>query len=977
MVHKAHSYISNHLHLHPCMEDDDELRALESTLTQILSVVSVAESLPIAVNIASHHRALLQQLRDAAYEAEDLLDEFGYLLLRAKVESKIMGFLRPEEGSNTRMEDIGRIYFFDLLSRSFFQILEHDYTTYYVMHDMIHDLAQSVSKEECFRIEGSNAQKIPSTVRHLSINTDVLTQLEKVCELKNLRTLAFFCYDHFVPSHVFKELRSIRVLDLTGCDMERLPKTVGRLIHLRYLALCSTLATLPSSLCRLYNLQVLNTSKWCWSGRFPQNMNKLCNLRHLNVTSGFISQIAAIGRLTSLQGLAEFHVQRKKGHKIVELKDMNELRESLEIKNLENVKSKAEAVEAKLNQKQHIRSLRLEWGSSMKVVRNGDEVLEGLKPHPDLERLDIIRYYGINSPSWLETNWPFNLKSVILTNCKFWVSLPPLGQLPSLRFLKISGMKAVKQISSEFYGSENLKGFPMLEFLRLERMPHLLEWHGVEEYPLFPSLRDLEIKRCQKLIQIPTLATHANMSIVDVGPINNLEFSLSPSPDNLFTLNLCTSTICLDNYLDRRLFGAIDVLNLDMIYKASVSTIDLQAFTSLRQLKLSHCTQLVISKTPKEETIHSILPPLLNYLNIDSCGVTDEALPCCLCNLTCLSFLEIRSCHQLVSLPSAPILCQLTALKVLHIKNCDKLVSLGGLHVLTSLTELILTHCPNVLASTISEEDDSSTSLLPSSLMSIEINSCGLIDSALSKCLQNLVSLSTLKIYGCHRITSLPSTSVMRHLTALKHLNIWCCLVLTLLGGLQNLSSLEMLHILNCPQLLQSVNRQEDGDDILPPSIKLLELHSCGVNDNSLTLCLQNLTSLSKLSIEGCNNITSLPLDAVMCRLTALEELSIDDCKELMSAAGLTALINLRCLNIERCFKLDSMALLADLRSVSSLKDLNIMDGSEIQSLPDNGLPPSLEYFSLLQCHPELKMQILNKNGPDWNKISHISQIIC
>ncbi|XP_020088414.1 disease resistance protein RGA2-like [Ananas comosus] len=532
MVHKAHSYISNHLHLHPCMEDDDELRALESTLTQILSVVSVAESLPIAVNSASHHRALLRQLRDAAYEAEDLLDEFGYLLLRAKVESKIMvllsppladkfrhklkkilkkldrvnasaerllhvvglengnpsitsasappqqheaviarratssfllenqvfgrdkeqdemlklllerdsrtglvisvigdggvgkttlaqivyndrrvadrfdlrmwvcvsenfdlsrltreillsacddangcllnldklqeqlkkrvaskrfllvlddvwnderieewenkdrwrkllaplrfggrgskiivttrlkmvarmldaensihlkglgeddfwllfkkhafgsaqhnenselqevgkqiveklqgsplgakvvggilntemsvenwkrvlrsptwdgimpvlrlsyrnlpshlqrcfaycsifpkdwkfepdsliymwmgqGFLRPEEGSNTRMEEVGRIYFFDLLARSFFQILEHNYTTYYVMHDMIHDLAQSVSKEECFRIEGSNEQKIPSTVRHLSINTDVLTQLEK------------------------------------------------------------------------------------------------------------------------------------------------------------------------------------------------------------------------------------------------------------------------------------------------------------------------------------------------------------------------------------------------------------------------------------------------------------------------------------------------------------------------------------------------------------------------------------------------------------------------------------------------------------------------------------------------------------------------------------------------------------------------------------------------------------------------------
>ncbi|EEE53233.1 hypothetical protein OsJ_36133 [Oryza sativa Japonica Group] len=60
-------------------------------------------------------------------------------------------------------------YFEELLSRSFFQKVTHGK---YVIHDLMHDMAQLVSQDECFIIRNANdLRTIPSNVRHLSIFT--------------------------------------------------------------------------------------------------------------------------------------------------------------------------------------------------------------------------------------------------------------------------------------------------------------------------------------------------------------------------------------------------------------------------------------------------------------------------------------------------------------------------------------------------------------------------------------------------------------------------------------------------------------------------------------------------------------------------------------------------------------------------------------------------------------------------------------
>jgi hypothetical protein len=62
-------------------------------------------------------------------------------------------------------------YINELISGSFFQpvYVGKEIGTYsYTMHDLLHDLAGSLSREDCFRLDDDKAE-IPLTVRHLSV----------------------------------------------------------------------------------------------------------------------------------------------------------------------------------------------------------------------------------------------------------------------------------------------------------------------------------------------------------------------------------------------------------------------------------------------------------------------------------------------------------------------------------------------------------------------------------------------------------------------------------------------------------------------------------------------------------------------------------------------------------------------------------------------------------------------------------------
>ncbi|RRT57000.1 hypothetical protein B296_00047511, partial [Ensete ventricosum] len=246
------------------------------------------------------------------------------------------GYITPEE--NKTVEDVGRSYICELVNCSFFQASGDG--DYYVMHYLVHDLAQYISVEECRRINDGKSKRIRTMIRHLSAELTAGTKLMEFSGYEKLRTLMI---NHsrgrflstprvescLLPCDMLERLRSIQVLILQNCGLqEELPETIGDLIHLRYLDVSynSGIQRLPDALFGLYSLQALLL--WdCQLQRLPQGMS---NLRHLSASYEIVSEIYKVGKLTSLQELSAFRVLKDHGHRLEELNGLTQLHGTLQ-----------------------------------------------------------------------------------------------------------------------------------------------------------------------------------------------------------------------------------------------------------------------------------------------------------------------------------------------------------------------------------------------------------------------------------------------------------------------------------------------------------------------------------------------------------------------------------------------------------------------------------------------------------------------
>ncbi|KAL5760328.1 hypothetical protein ACOSQ2_019166 [Xanthoceras sorbifolium] len=580
------------------------------------------------------------------------------------------GFL-PQPRSDRTMEEVGIACFKELLSKSFFQQASDYDKSHFIMHDLIHELAQFASSESCFRFERGKSHGISNKVRHFSyVRGQFDDGLEKFDALKEAEFLRTFLPLSSSSSGGLCSINRMVVSELLPRQKRKLPATMRNLINLGHLDLngAISLKMMPPEFGKLKSLQILT------------------NFVVSNITRG--SSISELGVLLKLRG-------------------------KLSISGLQNVGDAEEVENANLKDKKDIKELEFSWSSTGPA--NGEAaILEKLSPHENIEKLSIRGYGDTELPNWLG-------------DPKF------SNMLPSLQELHVKRM-ASESINPEFYGnsSSSIVPFASLRILKFEDMPNWIHWSSlaVTEGREFPLLQELHIQKCENLIEIPNCLPSLELLFInecwqlqfddfmDYPALQSLSIRSCNYPTN-FTLNF-SSNLKFLQIQDCRYLRFLEISEelhqqLNFFEDLEISECpNLELFSgnglcapNLTTFSVSNCNNL--SSMP--EQMHVLLTSLQN-LNISGCprlvSFPDGGLPLSLQKLViqnCISLtlqnswgltdmasltcLTINCAYQNVtSFPDEGLLpASLTFLQISEFPMLETL-NLSGLQHLTLLEDL-------------------------------------------------------------------------------------------------------------------------------------------------------------------------------------------------------------------------------------------------------------------------------------------------
>ncbi|KAG8651278.1 putative disease resistance RPP13-like protein 1 isoform X2 [Manihot esculenta] len=649
------------------------------------------------------------------------------------------GFL-VHYATDKEMEEVGDEYFNDLVSRSFFQ-RSSGHHSYFIMHDLINDLAKYVSGEFCVRLDGDDSCKITKRTRHLSyVGTEYDSGMlfDGIYEAQFLRTfilMEWSCIDN--ETLILHECIYLAVL----------PDSIGNLKYLRFLDLSGTLIRrLPESLSGLNNLQTLILCRCKGLVELPTNMAGLINLRRLDIRGTKLQEMPPLmSELKNLHILTNFIVRRQGGgSNIKELGRLQRLREKLCIWNLENIGDAEDALEANLKGKKHLKELELRWNSDTDNSALERGVLEQLQPHANVEFLAIVGYGGGGFPDWVGDSSFSNIVSLKLSGCKYCVSLPPVGQLASLKDLSITEFGGIEVVAPEFYGNctsmEN--PFRSLKLLKFERMPKWHKWIPYmheDERRAFPVLQELYIRECPALTT--ALPSHLpSLTTLEIEGCLQLVASLPRAPaiikmklkDDFRDLLIKKLPSELHSLILDRFYSSDSILDLIGSFFSTLEEIEIRNYDSLKCFPLDlfpRLKSLRITRCPSLESLSMYKTPHENFTSLSSLEIREcpnlasflkGRLPAPnLARILLLGFSNVESFPEKMLLPSS-----LISLKIWDFHNL-KFLNYNGLQHLTYLRDLEICNCPKLQS--LPEEG------LPSSLSSLSIFLCPLLEQRCQK----------------------------------------------------------------------------------------------------------------------------------------------------------------------------------------------------------------------------------------------------
>jgi hypothetical protein len=848
------------------------------------------------------------------------------------------GFL--EETRNKTMEEIGHEYFLDLASRSLFEQSSDDKSGF-VMHDLVNDLATFVSGQFTFILGVGRSQKIVDKTRHFSYVRSTYDNFKKFESLYEATRLHIFLSlqlynNNFlltkrVPLDLLPKLRCLRVLSLSDYrNMTELPKSIGKIKHLRYLNLSfNAIKRLPNSICKLCNLQTLNLSECFDLSVLPREMRKLINLRHLDINGTAIKEMPMqLGRLICLQTLTKFIVSKHSGACIEELGNLVDLRGKLSILELQNVVSPTDALKACLKDRKYLEELVLEWNAlDANISECQLSVLDNLRPHINLKSLTINNYGGESLPDWVGHHSFSNIASLCLENCKHCHNLPPLGQLPCLQDLSVFGFEVVIKVDREFNGSDSstIKPFGALKILRFKGMLNWEEWSsfGAEnEDEGFPQLEELYIYNWPKLkgglpVHLPSLA----------------KFQIRNCPQLVASLP-----------------------------RAPV----------VRELLLADCNKVMLKE----------LPTKLRKLVIERFDALESLPMGMVASNNCLQELKISACMKL----ELPTHSHFLSLEKLTLSSCGSLKSFP-LDLFPKLYNINIFWCENLESFTVSEQHGRDLV----TLRDIYIFRCPNFD--LSSFTVTFLSLETLHLYGCDSLKSFPLDLFPKlyniRISGCKNLESF---TISEQPG-RDLVTLR-ISITNCPNLesfpkggicapdlssfeaicCESLRSLPEKMDVLLPSLNYFHISYCQRIESFPQGGLPS--NVKDMEVVKCDKLFATRSGWGLQKLPSLREFKVggkyEDVESFPEPELLPSCLTQLCISEFPNMKtLDKKGL----QHLTSLQDLSVWNCPKLEYIPKEGLPTSLSTISIYEC-PLLRKQWQSKKGKERRKIPDVDHIV-
>ncbi|KAL1218252.1 putative disease resistance protein [Cardamine amara subsp. amara] len=359
------------------------------------------------------------------------------------------------------------------------------------LHDMMREVCVRKAEEENLVdiVDAANSQS-PCKSRRIGIQKKI-DDPKGMMKNPKLRSLLFMknTPDAWMMKNLlFTRLQLLRALDLSNAKFKggKLPSSIGKLIHLRYLSLYNAKVThLPSSMRNLKQLLYLNLFVSSSPPLYiPNNvLNEMRELIYLslppNVNDKVKMELGNLVNLETLEYLSTKHCS------VRDLQQMTKL-ETLSINF--NGGCTMETLSSSLSELSHLENL-----STYDYSTKDEEgfVLDCVH----LKHLKLWRIYMPRLPD--AQHFPSHLTTLTLYNCG-------LEEDPMPILDKLLQLKEVTLRYNSFSGKRMVcsgGGFPQLQKLWLCELGEWEEW--IVEEGSMPLLHTLSIWGCQKLKELP------------------------------------------------------------------------------------------------------------------------------------------------------------------------------------------------------------------------------------------------------------------------------------------------------------------------------------------------------------------------------------------------------------------------------------------------------------------------------------------